>query len=157
VVQRAAVSVALVSTSQTSTTGSNVVVGEEAQYLVTLTVPEGTTPNFSLTDFFPSGMALVSLDGWTASSYLQTSVAGGFSSVFASPTIGTQGSSIGFNFGTLTNTDLNNADTNTITFDVTAVVLNASNNLAGHVRTDTATADYTSFDGSGNPVAKSVS
>ena len=86
VVQQAAVSVALVSTSQPSTSGSDVLIGEEAQYLITLTVPEGTTPDFSLSDAFPSGMALVSFDGWTASSYLQTSVSGGFSSVFASPT-----------------------------------------------------------------------
>ena len=37
------------------------------------------------------------------------------------------------------------------------MVLNTGDNLAGYVRTDTATANYTSFDGLGNPVADSVS
>ena len=159
VVQNPAVTVALVSTSQSSTSGSNVTIGEEAQYLITLTVPEGTTPDFSLTDAFPAGMALVSFDGWTASSYLETSVVGGFSSVFADATIGSEGSSIAFDFGTL-GTNLRHQptpDTNTITAEVTAVVLNTGDSLAGDVQTDTASADYTSFDAAGSPVADSVS
>jgi len=59
---------ALTATDQGFTTGSDLAIGEVATYLVTLTIPEGVTPNAQLVDTLPAGLAIVGVDSITHSS-----------------------------------------------------------------------------------------
>ncbi len=123
---------AISGTGETSTDGNNVVIGETVTYTVTITVPEGTSQGVNLTDTLDSGLALVSLDSITPSSGLGTSVGGGsWASVLANATVTNSGGQFLLNFGTLTNTDINNNQAETITITYTAVVLNTSGNQQG--------------------------
>jgi hypothetical protein len=65
---------ALTTTNQAHTTGSNVAIGEEATYTVTVTVPEGRGQDVHLIDTLPSGLALTAVDSITASPALASSV-----------------------------------------------------------------------------------
>ncbi len=133
----------LSATDQTFTTGSNLAIGEVATYTVTITVPEGITPSAVLKDTLPAGLAIVGLDSITASPSLDTSVAGGFSSVLAGAMVGPNGSSATFDFGTLTNLDTNNATAETITVVYRAVALNVSGNANGTGLSNSARFSYT--------------
>ena len=68
----------VLSTNQSSTSGSNVLIGEQVVYELSFSVVEGTSTNVSVYDQFPIGMAPVSLDSITASATLSTTVTGGF-------------------------------------------------------------------------------
>ncbi|HXG11572.1 MAG TPA: isopeptide-forming domain-containing fimbrial protein [Gemmataceae bacterium] len=113
----------VVATGRDFTTGSNLVIGEEVTYRVTMTVPEGTTTNARLTDTLPDGLAVVSLDSLTASAAVTTSVSGGFAAVLdnARALLAEPGRTVTLDFGTLTNSDRSNAAvggtlTNTLTY-----------------------------------------
>ena len=54
---------AVVSTSESFTTGTNLTIGEEAQYQVTITVPQGEATNAILVDTPDAGLSFVSIDG----------------------------------------------------------------------------------------------
>ena len=81
--------------------------------------------NAVLTDELPSGMAFVSLDSVSATEPIS------YTGTPSAPTIGTNGDSLTLNFGTLTNSDLNSANQQTIAVDNTAVVLNTASNQNG--------------------------
>ena len=142
----------IVTTNQAHTAGNNVAIGELVSYRVTLLVPEGTTPSAVLTDVLDAGLALVSLDGITASPAL-TASAGTFAGVLAAPSIAAepvgnaaavnQGRRIVLTFGTLTNTDTNNATDETITLDYTVAVLNAAGNNRGSTRNNAVSLAFT--------------
>ncbi len=136
-------------TDQAHTTGSNVVIGERAGYRLTMRIPEGTTPLAVLTDTLDPGLAVVSLDRITASPAL-TRAAGSFQDAFDAATIGSagtgavnQGRLITLSFGTITNSDTNNAASETIVIDYTVVVLNASANNRGVGLNNAASLAYT--------------
>ncbi|MFN0070036.1 MAG: beta strand repeat-containing protein [Chloroflexota bacterium] len=119
-------------TSETSTTNPNIGIGEIITYQVTVTVPEGTLPNAHILDTLPAGLAILSLDGLTASAALTTSTAGFPAALSAAQAaLATPGSTFDVNLGTLTNTDTNNSTSETIALTYRVVVLNASGNDRG--------------------------
>lgn len=142
----------IVTTNQAHTTGNNVAIGERVSYRVTLRVPEGTTPAAALTDVLDSGLALVSLDSLTASPALSAGN-GAFAAVLAAATVGpepvadvqavNQGRRIRLDFGTLTNSDTDNATDETVTLDYTVVVLNSTGNNRGTGRNNAVSVAYT--------------
>jgi len=54
---------ALVGTDQAFTTGSNVTIGEVVTYSMVITLPEGNTPAFTVTDNLPAGLAYIAGSG----------------------------------------------------------------------------------------------
>ena len=147
-----AVTKSLTTTDQGFTSGSNLAIGEVATYSVTMTVPEGTTPAAKLVDTLPAGMALYSLDTLTASSGALSFENGTLANILAAASVGTGGSSINLDFGTITNTDTNNSTAETITLVYRAVALNVASNTNNASLTNTAAFDYTG--GSATATAK---
>jgi large repetitive protein len=136
-------------TNQAHTTGNNVAIGEQVSYRLTIRVPEGTTPAAVLTDTLDPGLAVVSLDNITASPAL-SAANGTFAGVLAAATVGASGGGainagrvITLNFGTLTNTDIDDATNETVVIDYTVVVLNATGNNRGGLRNNAASLAYT--------------
>ena len=125
---------ALLSTeiSNTANSRTQVAIGEVLTYSVVITVPEGVTPNARLTDTLDSGLAFVGFVDITASAGLQ--FANPISS-YLTPTVQAFGGEAGrrgvWAFGTITNTNNNNAISETLRITYTAIALNTSNNAAG--------------------------
>jgi len=96
--------------SEPSTTGLSVTVGEVITYQVSVVVPPGTYPSATLVDTMEQGLAFVGCDTITGAG-LTTTVAGGFTSICATPTVDDAGGGTSadidrratFDFGTLTN------------------------------------------------------
>ncbi|MBI4936440.1 MAG: DUF11 domain-containing protein, partial [Actinobacteria bacterium] len=119
----------LSATNQAHTTGANVAIGEIATYRVDITVPEGQALNARLVDTLPAGLAITSIDSITASAGLTSSV--GTMATMLSTTQAAMvapGRPLTVNFGTLTNSDTNDAAAETITIVYRAVVLNTLTN-----------------------------
>jgi fimbrial isopeptide formation D2 family protein/uncharacterized repeat protein (TIGR01451 family) len=152
---------ALTSTNQSFTSGSTVAVGEMVTYTITITVPEGTTPNAVFSDTLDPGLAFVSCDSITASP--SVSAAGGFNCANAVISNNPGGIMepgeanarvLTYNFGDITNTDTDNSTAETITIQYTAVVLNSASINRGVGRNNTATFSWTG--GSANASAPDV-
>ena len=137
---------AVINSSESFTTGVNLTIGEEAQYQVVVTVPQGTATNATLVDKPTAGLAFVSLDSISESSALSTSVAGGFSTVLTNAQASLTSGTASYNFGSLTNTDTNDATAETITLTYTVVALNNGSNVRGN--TDKNNAKFQWDDGS---------
>jgi len=114
---------------------STLTIGSLVSYRVTMTVPEGRADNVVLRDTLDPGLALVSLDSISASDSLSTSAPGGFPAALASATVSSVGSGtaapgrrVEVDLGTLINSDSDNSAVETVTVEMTAVVLNVSGN-----------------------------
>ena len=90
----------------------------------------------------PAGLAIVSLDSVAASSTALTSSRGTWATVLSGATVGTNGSSATFNFGTVTNSDTDDA-TDTLTIQYEVVALNVSANTNQAVDNNSATFSFT--------------
>jgi uncharacterized repeat protein (TIGR01451 family)/fimbrial isopeptide formation D2 family protein len=123
---------AIVSTALAHTSGQDVVIGEIVTYETTITIPQGTLLTASLVDTPTAGLAIVDVLSVTASPGLATSI-GSFATVQSSAVIPANGSQITLDFGTLTNTDSNNAVDETIVVSYRAIVLNTTGNNRGTV------------------------
>jgi len=135
---------AITATSQTSTAGTNLAIGEIATYTVTMTLPEGVTPAATLVDTLPAGLAIVGVDSITPSSSQVTSSQGSWSTVLAGDvTVASNGSSATFNFGDVTNADRNNNVADTLTIVYRVVALNTSGNQQGTGLSNSAALTYT--------------
>lgn len=143
---------------------SEVVIGETAQYRVTVTIPEATLPAAQLIDNLDLGLEFLSLDSVTAFSNgtptadLNSSIgAFGTTSLFAPAVVGngiTTPESLTFDFGTLTNTNNDNAAAETLELVYTVRTTNsAANNSngssAGTILDNSATFGWE--DGGGTP------
>ena len=146
-----ALSKSVVSTNQPFTAGRNVAIGEQAQYQLIVTIPEGQASPTTLVDTLDPGLAFVSLDSLTASPGLSTSV-GTFDDVRTNVVIsapggsGTavdQGRQMTLDFGTLTNSNRDNTTPETLTLTYTAVVVNGGSNDRGDTRTNHASLNWT--------------
>ena len=112
----------------------------------------GQSMKARLTDVLDAGLALVSLDGITASPAL-SATAGTFAAVLGAAVVGpepvgsavaaNQGRRLSLAFGTLTNTDTDNATDETITLDYTVVVLNSTGNNRGGARNNAVSLAFT--------------
>jgi fimbrial isopeptide formation D2 family protein/uncharacterized repeat protein (TIGR01451 family) len=126
----------------TSVTGTNndqltqATIGEIVTYRVVITVPEGSAGNFSVRDTLQPGLAFQSVTSVTLTSPALTSTltpGTGPSPILTGGTpanvvVAANGDVVTFNFGTLTNTDTTNGNTETITIVYTAVVTNVATN-----------------------------
>lgn len=138
VTRNPAAAVTLISTSYSGTAGSNVVIGEKAQYQITITVPEGETVAMALQEALDNNLSLVSIDGISASAALSSS-AGSFADIMAAATAGADRGGFHLDFGTITNTDTNNGAAETIVITFTAVARDTAANIAGKSDSGTTT------------------
>ncbi|MCP9786370.1 VCBS domain-containing protein, partial [Cyanobium sp. N5-Cardenillas] len=143
--RNATVSKSIVSTSESSTTGNKLAIGEIVRYRVQVTVPEGNLADFRLVDSLPTGITFLD-DGSASAPIFSSGVAGSLTP--ATPTV--SGSTLTWDFGTLTNSDRNNAVDDTIAVEFNALVTNTSGNRNGVTRTNTATVSYTGGSASGS-------
>ncbi|MCP5150579.1 MAG: isopeptide-forming domain-containing fimbrial protein [Chromatiales bacterium] len=132
-------------TSEPSTTGTNVAIGEVVTYTLTVTLPEGEVDGFEITDDLPAGMAFV--PGSAAV------VAGTFAGTIPAPTVtstGGAGDPITFAFGTVTTTASTGTADNVFTITYQATVLDVPGN-DGVLPGRTALANDASFVYASNP------
>lgn len=142
----------IVTTSEASTTGNNVAIGEIVRYRLLTSLPEGTSPNFQIHDFLPVGMqflndntakvSLVSGAGFTSSliGANQTLLAPSPTSVLLDSAVSTSatidvdtygdGTDVFFKLGTLVNND-NDANAEFVVLEFNVLVLNTILNQAG--------------------------
>ncbi len=122
---------AFVSSSDASTADPAIAIGETAVYQLTVTVPEGTTNNLTVTDDPPPGLKIVGVS-------FDTSAFVGAITPPAGPTSGTTGQALTWAFGNVVATgSAGGQDDNTFTIDVTvqgtldpAMTAAGSNNVA---------------------------
>ncbi len=136
----------ILTTNQSSTTGTNVTIGELIEYELTFAVVEGVSTGVTVLDQFPLGMAIVSLDSITASPSLSTSASGGFSGALAATTIQAGGHEFEIDLQNIANSDVDNSTVETVQIRYTAVVLNVVGNQNGSNLINTATVAYSSGD-----------
>ncbi|MEM9409517.1 MAG: isopeptide-forming domain-containing fimbrial protein [Planctomycetota bacterium] len=134
-----AISKSLISTSINSTNNANdeVVIGELVTYSITVTIPEGTTSDVLLTDSLDLGLVFVSLDSVVTNSAGSTttditSSIGAISVANFSPTVTGDGlatpQSLEFDLGTLSNSNTNNANVETVVLTYSVRVANIATN-----------------------------
>ncbi len=102
------------------------VIGESAQYRLTLTVPEGTTNISEWTDVLDLGLQFVQLDSVTFSPGLTSSQVTFIPAVTGNGTSSAQ--TLVFDLGSLTNSNTNNAAAETVVITYTARVANNAGN-----------------------------
>ncbi|HWM21942.1 MAG TPA: isopeptide-forming domain-containing fimbrial protein, partial [Ilumatobacteraceae bacterium] len=127
----------LISTSAVTTSGANVVIGEEVQYTVTVAFPEGLSRNVSVVDSLPPGLAISRTPG--------TAVVGSsLSATVGAPAVSGGGHILTYDVGDVLNSDTDNAtQTNeTITFTYWAAVLDVSDNQQNTIVSNSARVDY---------------
>lgn len=137
---------ALTATSATGTTGTNLAVGETATYTLTVTVPEGVAPAFTMVDTLPNGrMRATGVASVVCSAGLSSTLA-----VCGNPAAvtGVGTNTLTATFGDLTNADRVDATAETIVITYSAVVLDALGNQAGTANPNNARATYTGPTGS---------
>lgn len=125
----------LSNTDLSSTTGTNVAIGEIVTYQVSIAVPPGTHLNTTLVDTMDRGLAFIGCDTIDAPGLI-TSIAGSFTSICSTPTTSNAGGGtpmdvdrqVTYDFGTLTNNS--QADT-TMTITYRAIVLDIGTNTDG--------------------------
>ena len=132
----------LTSTNQAHTSDPNVAIGEIATYTVTLTVPEGKTPNAVYADTLDAGLALVDVVSITPSSGALTTSKVTWTAVLATLTVTDQGKRFTLDFGTLTNANRVDTTAETIEIVYRVVVLNTVDNQAGQDLTNDATLSW---------------
>lgn len=139
----------IISTSHTgagATAGNSVTIGEEITYRITVTLPEGTLQNAVLTDLAPLNTGTLQILSVRIVS-IGNSLTGGSGGALAAPGVVLADNRLSdglnddasFNFGTIVNVADNvSDDDDEIIVEVTARVVNASNNTAGDVLTNRA-------------------
>lgn len=133
-VATATVDKTITDTSETSTTGANLVVGEVVEYTVVITVPEGTTSSALLVDTLDAGLAFVGINSITIDSGdLTTDVGGGTATILSGAAFSNVGGGadndarrVTMNFGNLTNVNTDNTTDETITIVYEAVAVNTA-------------------------------
>jgi large repetitive protein len=112
------------------------VIGELVTYEVTLTVPEGTTPNAAIVDTLDAGLAFVDV-------LSVTPLAGVTIGGSTTPVITGSGATITFNLGAVTNADTDDDNQDTITLTYRAVVLDVIGNQNGTLLNNSAAFTWT--------------
>ncbi len=110
-------------------------IGEIITYTVTMTIPEATAYQARLVDTLDAGLAFVDITSVTTSAAL--TFANGIPSL-ANTIVTSAGQVITFNFGTVVNSDTNNANPETISITYRVVVLNTIGNQANGLRNNSA-------------------
>ncbi|MFN8499639.1 MAG: isopeptide-forming domain-containing fimbrial protein [Anaerolineae bacterium] len=147
----------IAATSEASTTGNNVAIGEIVRYRLVTTIPEGTAPGFKIIDTLPSGLsylsgtariAFVANGGGISSTTVNAGQTdcGSLNQTGNETNVGTitpscplapsATSPLTFDLGTVTNSD-SDTDKEYIVLEFNAVVQNISGNTAGTTRNNT--------------------
>ncbi len=141
----------LFATSDATTLGGNVTVGETVTYALSVTLPEGTTGSFNVLDTLPAGLRYVGASVETVAGPGNPLTAN-FGGTVPAPVItggATDGDDVNFAFGAIT-TDADNVGTNnTFVILVTAVVTDVPANSG--VTPQTVLSNSATFDGPGIP------
>ena len=134
--------------SLTTNTNNNLqaVIGETIDYRLVLTVPEGSIPELNIQDTLDAGLAFVECVTISPSAVLQTNLTGGFAAACPNspqnpainPTISGDARTIKFDLGSVTNRDVDNDTSETITIDYRVVMLNVLENQEGEIRNNSA-------------------
>jgi large repetitive protein len=151
----------ILSTNQVSTLNNNVVVGEKVRYRLSIKVPEGKTPSLKIVDTLDAGLSFVDCiaitNNFTAD--ISNDLSGGFNSACndpINPTVTNTGKTVTFDLGSVTNTNNNNTQDETIFVDYDVVVDNSSGNTNGKLLNNTVDLtwiDSTKTDQSANKVS----
>jgi fimbrial isopeptide formation D2 family protein/uncharacterized repeat protein (TIGR01451 family) len=131
-------------TSQTSTTGASVAVGEQVTYDILVTLAEGTTPDLVVNDIVPSGMRLDSFAVYTTtgvSSLLTANFNGTLAAPTVTPALPATGT-VAFSFGTAAAVADGVFSNNSFVIRVQATVLNVAGNISGTLLANTATVRF---------------
>jgi uncharacterized repeat protein (TIGR01451 family)/fimbrial isopeptide formation D2 family protein len=131
---RPTISKALIATNQPYTFGSNVTIGEEVTYEITVNLPEGTTPSLTVTDPLPSGLQATGVG--PTSSLIPLLPA-----PIITPTLfpGACGGSVTLNFGAINVPVDNNPTNNWFKVQMKARVCNVPGNVNGTILNNFAT------------------
>lgn len=129
-------------TSESSTGGLSVTIGEIITYQVNVVIPPGTYANSTLVDTMERGLAFVGCDAIDAPG-LTTTITGGFTSICANPTVDDAGGGTPadvdrratYDLGTLTNSGQTFA---TLTVTYRAIVLDIAANIDGETLNNSA-------------------
>ena len=133
----------IAATSEPSTVGNDVVIGELVTYSSVITVPEGVANNVTWTDIPDAGFSIVDILSVTASSTDLSTSAGTFAAVQAAAAIATNGDSMTLDFQTLSNANRVNATPETITIQYRVATLNTATNVRNTALTNLATVTWT--------------
>jgi uncharacterized repeat protein (TIGR01451 family)/fimbrial isopeptide formation D2 family protein len=106
---------------------SQAVIGEQAEYRVTVTIPDGEIPAADVVDQLPAGLAFVKLVSFTNNDPDDVTLTGDPTS----PTVTNNGHTVTYNLGDMTNSSSDPTAVHTLTFVYDAVVLNVASNIAG--------------------------
>lgn len=109
---------------------SLVYIGEQLRYRLTLDLPQGTVPNFTVTDLLPDGLLFIGSPTVTVGSDI---------SAVDSMVFTASGQELEWDFGEMVTTGVNN----TVTIEYSAQVRNITSNTAGTVLTNEATYNFT--------------
>ncbi|MGV6852310.1 MAG: hypothetical protein ACWA5R_09075 [bacterium] len=144
---------AITATDQAFTAGNDVAIGEIVTYEVSVTIPEGTMVGATLTDTVDRGLAIVGVNS--------ISLSPGVTTTLSSATVSNVGSGaqnegrrLTIDFGTVTNSNTNNAVAETIIVNYDVVVTNYSSNDRGDKRNNSVT--FQSSGGLSNASAPNV-
>jgi large repetitive protein len=132
----------IVSTNQTDSLNSDVFIGERVTYEARISIPEGMTNSFQLTDTLDSGLGLVQINSITASSGLSTNIAGGFSSVQSNVNVTNSGQNFTLNFGNITNTNSSNNTLEEIVINYDVIVLNTTSSNQNELKNNSINVSY---------------
>ena len=135
------------SSDQASTTDPSATIGENVTFALKVSLPEGTTPSFSVTDAIPPGMAFVSYSLVTTAAASGGLLSTDFTGSIPTPAVtggAGNGSQVGFTFGPIAATASATTQMRSFLILVTARVLDVSGNVgvATGQTTLTNTADF---------------
>ncbi|TWU31969.1 SdrD B-like domain-containing protein [Novipirellula artificiosorum] len=129
-----------------SNNGANqVVIGEYVDYQIVVSVPEGTMGNFRVADVLDPGLVYVNGSATITPSIGLATSEPSFASIASGATVNAAGTSVTFDFGTITNSNTDNATSEQITITLRAIVSNvASNDTTTNDLNNRATLSYDS-------------
>lgn len=133
------------SISNSNNSNTQVVIGEQATYSITIKIPQGTTPNAHVVDTLPAGLAFVAMDPnfpFANSNAGQVTSSNGFANA-SNPIISNSGHTIDFDLGTITNVNTNDFIDETLNLEYSVVVLNIPSNVTGQTLSNSAVFNWT--------------
>ncbi|MEL6348224.1 MAG: isopeptide-forming domain-containing fimbrial protein, partial [Myxococcota bacterium] len=122
------VSITPIAPTKTLTSASDVVIGDRVSYTISFNVPEGNVLSAVITDTLEAGLVFEAADSFFASSALTCD---GAACSLPTPTVSTDGQTVSWDLGELRNTDTDNASTESISFNVDAIVENSASAFDG--------------------------
>ncbi len=141
----------IVSTTDADTTAANLSIGEKVRFRLVAPIPEGTLPNFTITDALPAGLQFIT--GTVTTAVTGTSVTSTSFTVTGGP-FG-DGTDPVFNFGTVTNGDAD-PDEEAVVVEFDAQVLNTGSNINGTTLDNLFTVSYDTVSEISNPATVTI-